>query len=196
MTFVFEVLVTLKPGLPDPQGKAVEGALPTLGWSNVRDVHVGKHIGLDRGGRRRGSGAGAGRRDGVAVALQPGDRALRGSWRPSRATEGREAVTSGIPRVGVITFPGSLDDRDALRAVETMGGEPVALWHADPDIRGVDAVSCPAGSATATTCGPARSHGSRRSWMASAGSPSAAVRCSGSATVSRSCARAGCCPAR
>jgi phosphoribosylformylglycinamidine synthase PurS subunit len=46
VTFVFEVLVTLKPGLSDPQGKAVEGALPTLGWSNVREVHVGKHIRL------------------------------------------------------------------------------------------------------------------------------------------------------
>jgi phosphoribosylformylglycinamidine synthase PurS subunit len=46
VTFVFEVLVTLKPGLSDPQGKAVEGALPTLGWSNVRDVNVGKHIRL------------------------------------------------------------------------------------------------------------------------------------------------------
>jgi phosphoribosylformylglycinamidine synthase subunit PurS len=44
MTFVFEVLVALKPGLSDPQGKAVEGALPALGWSNVREVHVGKHI--------------------------------------------------------------------------------------------------------------------------------------------------------
>lgn len=44
MTFVFEVLVTLKPGLSDPQGKAVEGSLPALGWTNVRDVHVGKHI--------------------------------------------------------------------------------------------------------------------------------------------------------
>ncbi len=46
MRFVFEVVVTLKPGLSDPQGKAVEGALPALGWSNVRDVHVGKHIRL------------------------------------------------------------------------------------------------------------------------------------------------------
>ena len=46
MRFVFEVLVTLRPGLSDPQGKAVEGALPTLGWLNVRDVHVGKHIRL------------------------------------------------------------------------------------------------------------------------------------------------------
>jgi phosphoribosylformylglycinamidine synthase len=44
--FVFEVLVTLKPGLSDPQGKAVQGTLPALGWTNVRDVHVGKHIRL------------------------------------------------------------------------------------------------------------------------------------------------------
>jgi phosphoribosylformylglycinamidine synthase len=46
VTFVVEVLVTLKPGLSDPQGKAVEGSLPALGWTNVRDVHVGKHIRL------------------------------------------------------------------------------------------------------------------------------------------------------
>jgi len=45
--FTFEVLVTLKDGLSDPQGKAVESALPALGWTNVRDVHVGKHIKLD-----------------------------------------------------------------------------------------------------------------------------------------------------
>jgi phosphoribosylformylglycinamidine synthase PurS subunit len=42
----FEVLVSLKPGLSDPQGKAVEGSLPALGWTNVSDVKVGKHIRL------------------------------------------------------------------------------------------------------------------------------------------------------
>ncbi len=46
-TFTFEVLVTLKEGLSDPQGKAVESALPSLGWTNVRHVRVGKHIKLD-----------------------------------------------------------------------------------------------------------------------------------------------------
>jgi phosphoribosylformylglycinamidine synthase subunit PurS len=46
-TYTFEVLVTLKEGLADPQGKAVESALPTLGWTNVRHVRVGKHIKLD-----------------------------------------------------------------------------------------------------------------------------------------------------
>ena len=54
-------------------------------------------------------------------------------------------MTIAAPRIGVVTFPGSLDDRDAIRAVETMGGEGVALWHADPDLRGVDAVILPGG---------------------------------------------------
>ena len=48
-------------------------------------------------------------------------------------------------RIGVITFPGSLDDRDAARAVTLAGAEPVALWHADPDLRAVDAVILPGG---------------------------------------------------
>ena len=46
-TYTFEVLVTLKDGLADPQGKAVESALPSLGWTNIRHVRVGKHIQLD-----------------------------------------------------------------------------------------------------------------------------------------------------
>lgn len=48
-------------------------------------------------------------------------------------------------RVGVVTFPGSLDDRDAQRGVRLAGGEPVALWHGDDDLRGVDAVVLPGG---------------------------------------------------
>jgi phosphoribosylformylglycinamidine synthase subunit PurQ / glutaminase len=48
-------------------------------------------------------------------------------------------------RVGVVTFPGSLDDRDAARAVRVGGGEAVPLWHADPDLHGVDAVILPGG---------------------------------------------------
>ena len=50
-----------------------------------------------------------------------------------------------MARVGVITFPGSNDDRAALRATRFLGGEPVALWHADPDLKGVDAVILPGG---------------------------------------------------
>jgi phosphoribosylformylglycinamidine synthase len=45
--FAVEVLVTLKAGLADPQGKAVEGALPALGWTNVTGVRVGKHVRLE-----------------------------------------------------------------------------------------------------------------------------------------------------
>jgi phosphoribosylformylglycinamidine synthase len=54
-------------------------------------------------------------------------------------------VSGRAPRIGVVTFPGSLDDRDALRAVRFMGGEDVPLWHAERDLRGVDAVILPGG---------------------------------------------------
>jgi len=49
------------------------------------------------------------------------------------------------PRVAVVTFPGSLDDRDAQRAVGLMGGEPVPVWHGDEDLQGADAVILPGG---------------------------------------------------
>ena len=48
-------------------------------------------------------------------------------------------------KIGVVTFPGSLDDRDAQRAARLAGAEAVALWHADPDLHGVDAVVLPGG---------------------------------------------------
>jgi phosphoribosylformylglycinamidine synthase len=51
---------------------------------------------------------------------------------------------SGV-RVGVVTFPGTLDDRDAARAVRLAGGEPVSLWHGDDDLQDVDAVVIPGG---------------------------------------------------
>ena len=48
-------------------------------------------------------------------------------------------------KIGVVTFPGSLDDVDARRAVALAGGDAVALWHGDLDLRGVDAVVLPGG---------------------------------------------------
>ena len=48
-------------------------------------------------------------------------------------------------RIGIVTFPGSLDDGDAARAVRLAGGEPVRCWHADRDVHGVDAVILPGG---------------------------------------------------
>src|SRR6478672_4075263 len=91
-----------------------------------------------RRGRRRGERARAGPRHGRPAALESGDRGVPG---PRGGTE----VTGRVPRVGVVTFPGSLDDRDALRAIEQMGGEAVPLWHADRDLGAVDAVVLPGG---------------------------------------------------
>ena len=50
-----------------------------------------------------------------------------------------------MTRIGVVTFPGSLDDHDALRAVTLSGAEAVPLWHASDDLSGVDAVILPGG---------------------------------------------------
>ena len=48
-------------------------------------------------------------------------------------------------RVGIVTFPGTLDDRDAARAVRLAGGTPIPLWFKDEDLQGVDAVIIPGG---------------------------------------------------
>ena len=50
-----------------------------------------------------------------------------------------------MTRIGVVVFPGSCDDRDALRAAALMGAEPVPLWHGDADLHGADAVIVPGG---------------------------------------------------
>jgi phosphoribosylformylglycinamidine synthase len=65
-----------------------------------------------------------------------------------------------VTRVGVITFPGSLDDRDAQRAVRFAGAEAVALWHGDHDLQGVDAVVLPGGFSYGDylRCGAIASH--------------------------------------
>src|SRR4029453_12685797 len=90
----------------------------------------------DRGSRRRGASEGPGRGHGRPVPVEPGDRGL-----PDPGTGGRHVT----PRVAVVTFPGSLDDRDALRAVRSMGGEPVSVWHADVGLQDSDAVILPGG---------------------------------------------------
>ena len=51
------------------------------------------------------------------------------------------------PRIGVITFPGTLEESEAARAITLAGGEPVALWHDDVDLSGVDAIVLPGGAA-------------------------------------------------
>lgn len=63
-------------------------------------------------------------------------------------------------RIGVITFPGSLDDRDAQRAISLAGAEPVALWHGEHDLHGVDAIVLPGGFSYGDylRCGAIASH--------------------------------------
>ena len=67
------------------------------------------------------------------------------------------------PRVGVVQFPGSNCELDALEAVRLLGGDAEILWHGDATVAGVDAVIVPAASPTATTSGPEPSPASRRS---------------------------------
>ena len=111
-------------------------------------------------------------------------------------------------RIGVITFPGSLDDVDAARAVRLAGGEPVPLWHADHDLKDVDAVVLPGGfsygdylrAGAIARFAPimdrvvegANAAGTSGSSPQRAGG----CRCWASATASRCCARPGCCPGR
>ncbi|WP_173406157.1 phosphoribosylformylglycinamidine synthase subunit PurQ [Actinotalea ferrariae] len=62
---------------------------------------------------------------------------------PGPRAAGQGALESA--RIGVVTFPGTLDDRDAARAVRLAGGTAVPLWHADADLHQVDAVVLPGG---------------------------------------------------
>jgi phosphoribosylformylglycinamidine synthase len=63
-------------------------------------------------------------------------------------------------RIGVITFPGSLDDRDAQRAIRLAGAEPIALWHGEHDLKKVDAIVLPGGFSYGDylRCGAIASH--------------------------------------
>src|SRR6478752_2883844 len=101
-----------KPEILDPQGKAIVGALPRLGFTSFSSVRQGKRFELTVDG------------EAVAVAAEP---RLAGA------------------KIGVVTFPGTLDDRDASRAVRLAGGTPVELWHGDSQLGDVDAVILPGG---------------------------------------------------
>ena len=96
----------------------------------------------------------------------------------------------------MITFPGTLDDVDAARAVRYSERRPVPLWHADADLRGVDAVVVPGGFSYGDYLRAGAIAARAPSCARSSTRPAAACRCWASATASRSCARPGCCPAR
>ena len=108
------MLIRPKAGILDPQGQAVERALPALGFDGVRNVHVGRLVELDVEDPAPPA------RDVRAAARQPADRGLRD---PGHRV-----------KFGVVRFPGSCDDVDALLAAERVG-EAVLLWHGDRDLR-------------------------------------------------------------
>ena len=124
----------------------------------------------------------------VAAGTQDAARKLRAAPRSI------DVVTA---RVGVVTFPGSLDDRDAARAVALAGAEPVPLWHGDTDLHGVDAVVLPGGFSYGDylRCGAIARFAPVMEPLIDAG-PRTACRCSASATASRCSASRTCCPAR
>lgn len=99
-------------------------------------------------------------------------------------------------RIGIVTFPGSLDDRDAARAVRLAGATAVPLWHADADLQGVDAVVLPGGFSYGDylRCGAIARFAPVMERLVDAAN--GGCRYSGSATASRCCARATCSPAR
>jgi hypothetical protein len=102
------------------------------------------------------------------------------------------------PRIGVITFPGTCDDRDALRAVDLLGGEGVALWHADSDLEGCTGVIIPGGFSYGDYLRAGAIAASRRSFAvrtfasAASGGPVLGI-CNGSAAGAAW--RRVCCPA-
>ena len=111
------VLIRPKAGILDPQGQAVERALPALGFEGVSNVHVGRLVELDVEDASPGAG------DVREAARQSADRGLR----------------DPVVKFGVVRFPGSCDEVDALRPRARVGDAEL-LWHADADLRGVDAV--------------------------------------------------------
>ena len=130
--------VMLKPEILDPQGQAVANALPRLGVTDVSSVRIGRRIEIEFAGDPD-----------LDRAREIADKLLANPviedfydprrWMPRRGG-GRLTM-----RIGVVTFPGSLDDGDAARAARIAGADVVRLWHGDPDLHGVDAVVLPGG---------------------------------------------------
>ena len=171
------VLIRPKAGILDPQGQAVERALPALGFEGVAQ-RPRRPAGR---ARRRGPVAGAG--DVRAAARQPADRGLR----DRRSVDAREVRRRPLPR-----HRATRSTRCSPRA---RVGEAELLWHGDRDLQGVDAVIVPGGfsygdylrAGAIARFSPVMDDG-RPSSRATAG------WCSASATASRCCARPACCP--
>ena len=136
-----KVLIRPKQGILDPQGKAIERALPALGFDGVSDVRVGRLVELEADDPERLAELCEKllanpliedyeiELDGEASQTPP----------PARPLVDEEAVG-----FGVIQFPGSCDERDALLACRRVGDARL-VWHEETDLEGVDVVVVPGG---------------------------------------------------
>ena len=195
------VFVTLKPSVFDPQGHTIVEALHSLGYGDVADVRQGKFFEIDL------NVATAARRP-RQLAAEVADRVLanpviesfrieltagRGAGGPADQRQEAKPMT-----FAVVVFPGSNCDHDAYHAVKhVLGQEARFVWHKDTSLGDADVVILPGGF----------SHGDYlRTGAIARFSPIMAgragvcggrpARCSASATGSRSCSSAACCPAR
>ncbi len=129
-----------KPEILDPQGKAVTGALGRLGYSGLT-VRQGKRFEVEVDGEitdeRLAEVRDAAEKLFANTVIETFDVRV-----DDRQLETRRLMA---PRIGVVTFPGSLDDHDALRAVRLSGAEAVPLWHGSDSLTEVDAVILPGG---------------------------------------------------
>ena len=119
------VLIRPKAGILDPQGVAVERALPALGFEGVSNVHVGRLVELDIKDEKQ---------------LQ----SLSEKLLANTLIEDFEIEVLTSVKFGVIQFPGSCDERDTVIACEKVGDAQL-LWHAEADLGGSDAIVIPGG---------------------------------------------------
>ena len=143
----FAVNVTPKPGILDPQGKAVERSLPHLGIAGVTGVRVGRRVELtvaaaDEAAARAVVDRLAGELLSNPLMEQFEVEPLGETEAPAVAGRGRMSV-----RVGVVLFPGSNRDIDAVNALRVAGAEPEILWHESADLAGVAGILIPGGFA-------------------------------------------------
>ncbi len=142
----FSVLVEvqLREGVADPQGATIERALPALGLSGVTGMRAGKAFRFDIAAEDEGLGPGPGHRGGRPTPGQSGHRGVGGH----RDTGRGRGVSRLMPaRVGVVMFPGTNCEHDAVLAVERLGASADLVWHGDPNVAGYDALVLPGGFA-------------------------------------------------
>ena len=152
------VTVMLKPGVLDPQGKAIGHALHTLGFGAVGEVRAGKVIELELAEsdpeRARAAAEEMARKllantviESYRVSV---DGVARSGWKsppPWRRTERCAATASGPPsmKAGIVIFPGINRERDMAIALRRSGAEPRMIWHQETDLAGLDLIVIPGG---------------------------------------------------